>query len=383
MILRTLLEAAAFLDNKSIFDKYIVLNEKFESKIVKQIADSDIFKNYPNWTSNSIPYQGFNKVNPYEEKRWREKIGKKDTSNPWNNRLRWSLGQALDWSKIEDSDFEKIDKSDVRRKKYASYIIFWFNADGQLAACSRDTNVFFIAEEKSVFTGELDGEIPDAMVVQNQNTYDVFYNGYKDEEGNVVAKYKRGNKGRFQYGERRNQKRVTTLDLQRNEFLTECYGLSYETVKKYNAEDKVRERRENKPYTTKKSDAEIKKENITRYNNEKSNLVAKRQAGYIKEVQKFFDEKMVEPTLEALEDVKDFVKELQKDYTKVDYYRDERISKLANIAGRINRLLFVVEEYNSFTSPKSNNSYKDNPESYTKELESKKEKIQNILNDKD
>lgn len=221
------------------------------------------------------------------------------------------------------------------------------------------------------------------MVVQNQNTYDVFYNGYKDEEGNVVAKYKRGNKGRFQYVERRNQKRVTTLDLQRNEFLTECYGLSYETVKKYNAEDKVRERRENKPYTTKKSDAEIKKENITRYNNEKSNLVAKRQAGYIKEVQKFFDEKIVEPTLEALEDVKDFVKELQKDCTKVDYYRDERISKLANIAGRINRLLFVVEEYNSFTSPKSNNSYKDNPESYTKELESKKEKIQNILNDKD
>lgn len=265
MILRTFLEAAAFLDNKSIFDKYIVLNEKFESKIVKQIADSDIFKNYPNWTSNSIPYQGFNKVNPYEEKRWREKIGKKDTSYLWNNRLRWSLRQALDWSKIEDSDFEKIDKSDVRRKKYASYIIFWFNADGQLAACSRDTNVFFIAEEKSVFTGELDGEIPDAMVVQNQNTYDVFYNGYKDEEGNVVAKYKRGNKGRFQYGERRNQKRVTTLDLQRNKFLTECYGLSYETVKKYNAEDKVRERRENKPYTTKKSDAEIKKENITRY----------------------------------------------------------------------------------------------------------------------
>lgn len=92
---------------------------------------------------------------------------------------------------------------------------------------------------------------------------------------------------------------------------------------------------------------------------------------------------MVEPTLEALEDVKDFVKELQKDCTKVDYYRDERISKLANIAGRINRLLFVVEEYNSFTSPKSNNSYKDNPESYTKEIESKKEKIQNILNDKD
>ena len=62
----------------------------------------------------------------------------------------------------------------------------------------------------------------------------------------MVAKYKRGNKGRFQYGERRNQKRVTTLDLQRNEFLTECYGLSYETVKKYNAEVKVRERRENK-----------------------------------------------------------------------------------------------------------------------------------------
>ena len=92
---------------------------------------------------------------------------------------------------------------------------------------------------------------------------------------------------------------------------------------------------------------------------------------------------MVEPTLEALEDAKDFVKELQKDCTKVDYYRDERISKLANIAGRINRLLFVVEEYNSFTSPKSNNRYKDNPESYTKELESKKEKIQNILNDKD
>lgn len=380
MILRDILEANKFLDSKTVFDKYIMLNEKFESSIVKNIANSDIFKFYPNYSAYAIPTNktSYGNTDSKTLEKWLKKIGKniKGDSYSFINKMHSTLWNYIDWAKVPDDAFELIDKADVRRKKYKDYFIFWFNDDDQLVGLTKGTDVFFITEERKAFTGEVEGDISEENIEDNISVYELFWEKIigKDEtpiklKGEYKQSYRQSGRG---------EKEPKTIDLQRNNFLNICYGLSPESIKKYEINEKIRQRKENKNFE--RSDDEIRKDNITRYNKEKSLLISKKNSKFINRAQEKYNKNIIPALDNIINKELDDIKEIRDNPETYNFRRKNKVS-LGHILNNLNVLLRKIQSYNNLTDENSDSYFKQYPEKYQKQVETSQAEILDKIQD--
>lgn len=375
-LLRSILEAEKFLDNKIFLNRLVHLNEKFDSDIARSIANSDIFKSFPEHQYSSIGGRYDSKISKSTLEKWLDSIGKRYPKSSWYSFERFfSQSLLIGLDTLTDEDFERIDKSDVRRKKYANYLIFWFNEDDQLVAVSKGTNVMLAAVKRHVWTGETSGNLEEIEVQDNIDIWELWTKSLKDKDGNPIE-LKHANKLRVE------NYYPKTLDLQRNNYITTCYGLSQETLDKIDISAKRRERQENSPYKFRKSEEELKQEAKERLAKKKSELISKRDKDdYFKNVQKRYTDYAKDSLSKELDKVKNEIKDWRTKYQDPNYkfagwnssYITNRIKAFYNA---FNNYLDAIRSYKRLLEDETYSGYKKSDiEEFQKELNARKSNI--------
>lgn len=328
-----------------------ILNEDFQSDILRQILNSDSLKRY-----HSIsPFVGNNMRQRYKDA---QRISSKI---PKDIQYRVFQGYKLDLAKITDDDFIKQDwKSALKTIKtllknvkpqddYKPIFAFWFNKNDELFALSKDNHLFLAYKPTYVVTPKSF----DNFDFDNPNNIGVLPKEIKRQEESI-----------------RNNPVITERSLSSITSLDGAYAYILHDIP---LDQKVYQfRRQNKPLYS--SDPERRKadfDNIRKTKrNERKTEVNKRKAGR-------FEDPYKEDILEAFKKFEDVVKDIKLE--KVDWHMMYNVSNFIKLFNNIVETYKKMYEANkevlvprySMTSyeVEKRDSHKKNLDGYFKDLE--------------